>query len=72
VSDFLTTRMMEVLVHSDDLAVSIGVATPDFPPMAVELVTDLLVRLATRRHGAVPVIRALSRAERAPASIAAF
>ncbi|MCK2242837.1 MULTISPECIES: maleylpyruvate isomerase N-terminal domain-containing protein [unclassified Crossiella] len=70
--DMLVTRMMELTVHSDDLAVSLGVPTPDFPPAAVEAVVDLLSRLALRRHGAPAVLRALTRAERAPASVTAF
>ncbi|GGK91943.1 hypothetical protein Sme01_54330 [Sphaerisporangium melleum] len=70
--DLLISRMMELLVHSDDLAVSVGVATPEVPPSAAETVLDLLTRLAVRRHGPVDVLRALSRAERAPATIAAF
>ncbi|MDZ5443067.1 hypothetical protein U2F26_10035 [Micromonospora sp. 4G57] len=44
-------------------------ATPDFP---AETVVDLLSRIALRRHGATDVLRALSRAERAPTSIAAL
>jgi len=70
--DMLTTRMMELAVHSDDLAVSVGVPTPPLPPGAAQTVVDLLSRLAVRRHGATSVLRALSRAERAPATIAAF
>ncbi|MEZ0074673.1 maleylpyruvate isomerase N-terminal domain-containing protein [Planotetraspora sp. GP83] len=70
--DLLITRMMEIAVHSDDLAVSVGIATPAFPQGAVETVIDLLSRLAVRRHGPTAVLRALSRAERAPATIAAF
>lgn len=70
--DMLTTRMMEIAVHADDLAVSVGVPTPEFPGSAVDTVIDLLSRLSVRRHGAVSVLRALSRAERAPAGIAAF
>jgi hypothetical protein len=70
--DLLVTRMMELAVHSDDLAVSVGVATPELPTGAVETVVDLLSRIAIRRHGATAVLRALSRAERAPASIAAL
>ncbi|WP_112247326.1 maleylpyruvate isomerase N-terminal domain-containing protein [Kribbella monticola] len=70
--DMLVTRMMELAVHADDLAVSIGVQTPVFPDRAVETVVDLLTRLAMRRHGQTPVLRALSRAERSPASITAF
>lgn len=70
--DFLTTRMMEIAVHGDDLAVSVGIATPEWAPSAVETVVDLLSRLAVRRHGPTAVLRALSRAERAPRTIAAF
>ncbi|MBA9007576.1 maleylpyruvate isomerase N-terminal domain-containing protein [Thermomonospora cellulosilytica] len=70
--DLLTTRVMEMAVHSDDLAVSVGIPTPALPPHAVEVVTALLTRLAVRRHGPTAVLRALSRAERAPATISAF
>ncbi|WP_199429629.1 maleylpyruvate isomerase N-terminal domain-containing protein [Qaidamihabitans albus] len=70
--DLLITRMMELVVHSDDLAVSVGVAMPAFPRGAVDTVVDLLSRLAVRRHGAAAVVRAFSRAERAPDTIAAF
>lgn len=70
--DMLVTRMMELAVHSDDLAASVHISTPTLPPTAAETVIDLLSRLAVRRHGATPVLRALSRAERAPTTIAAF
>ena len=70
--DMLLTRLMELAVHSDDLAVSVGVPTPELPPVAVAAVVDLLSRLAVRRHGPVAVLRGLSRAERAPTTIAAF
>lgn len=70
--DFLLTRLLEIAVHCDDLAVSVGVATPPLPPAALDPVLDLLGRLAVRRHGPIAVLRALSRAERAPGSIAAI
>ena len=70
--DMLITRMMELAVHSDDLAVSVGLPTPELPRGVVEPVTDLLTRLAVRRHGQTAVLRALSRAERSPGNIAAF
>lgn len=70
--DFLITRMMEIAVHSDDLALSVGVATPWLPPAVLDPVLDLLTRLAVRRHGPTAVLRALSRSERAPATISAF
>jgi hypothetical protein len=70
--DFLVTRMMEIVVHSDDLAFSVGLATPELPPSVVEPVLALMTGLAVRRHGATALVRALSRAERAPATIAAI
>jgi hypothetical protein len=70
--DVLTTRLMELVVHGDDLAVSVGVETPRYPASAFAAVNDLLVRVSERRHGPLAVLRALSRAERAPESIAAF
>ncbi|NUP01898.1 MAG: hypothetical protein HOV96_03995 [Nonomuraea sp.] len=70
--DFLLTRVMELVVHSDDLAASVGVDTPELPGSVIEPVVELLARLAVHRHGPTAVIRALSRAERAPATISAF
>jgi hypothetical protein len=72
IDDFVTSRMLELVVHCDDLAASVGVATPRFPAEAVETVVDLLTRIALRRHGDVAVLRALTRSERAPASISAL
>lgn len=70
--DFVTTRLLELAIHLDDLAYSVGVPTPELPAPAVEAVVDVLTRIALRRHGATGVLRALSRAERAPASISAL
>jgi hypothetical protein len=70
--DFLLTRLMELVVHSDDLAASVGLETPELPAPVIEPVVELLARLAVHRHGATAVIRTLSRAERAPATISAF
>ncbi|NEA32531.1 maleylpyruvate isomerase N-terminal domain-containing protein [Streptomyces sp. SID13031] len=70
--DMLLTRLMELAVHSDDLAVSVGLPTPVLPPSALEAVVGLLTRLSVRRHGATAVLRTLARAERAPLIITAF
>jgi hypothetical protein len=70
--DFLVTRMMEIAVHTDDLAVSADVEPPRFPADVVRPVLALLTEVAVDRHGPTAVLRALSRAERAPSSIAAF
>lgn len=68
----LVTRLIELAVHIDDLAVSLGVPTPEFPPEAVDLVHTTLIRLATAQHGRLPVLRALSRRERQTGPISAF
>ena len=70
--DFLLTRMMEIVVHSDDLAASVGLEAPEFPDEVVVPVLDLLTRLAVRRHGATALVRTLTRPQRAPATVAAF
>ena len=70
--DFLTIRMMEAAVHSDDLAVSVGVPAPELPESVLAPVLALLTRLAVRVHGQSAILSALSRAERAPARINAF
>jgi Mycothiol maleylpyruvate isomerase N-terminal domain len=69
--DFLLTRMPEIVVHANDLALSVGVSTPEFAAEVFAPVRDLLVRLAVKRHGQSPVIGALSRSERTQA-ISAF
>jgi hypothetical protein len=71
-TDLLTTRMMEMVVHGDDLAASLGVETPEFPAEVAERVLGLLSRVAVRRHGQAAVVRALSRPQRAPTSVSAF
>ena len=63
---------MEMVVHADDLAASIGVETPAFPDEAVRQVVGLLSGVAVDRHGQAAVVRALSRPQRAPSSVSAF
>ena len=70
--DFLLTRMVEIVVHSDDLARSVGVPTPSFSPSVLDPVLHLLTDLSVARHGQAAVISALSRAERGSESISAF
>ena len=70
--DFVLTRTMEVLVHSDDLAASIDVETPRFPEEAAGAVLALLASVAAERHGQVAVLRALSRPQRSTGPVPAF
>ncbi len=61
---YLITRLVEMTVHGDDLAVSVGLPTPDYPDNAWELVIGCLTEVAIRRHGPLAVVRAMTRSER--------
>jgi uncharacterized protein (TIGR03083 family) len=62
--DYLVTRIIEVVVHADDLAASLGVEPPPFPPDATGVAIATLVDVARSRHGDAAVLRALTRRER--------
>lgn len=62
---FLCTRLVEIVVHTTDLAESLRLPAPRFPEPVFAPVSDLLVRLAVRRHGQAAVIGTLTRRERA-------
>jgi len=68
----LLTRVLELVIHADDLAVSIGVPTPEFGDEVVDATITTLARIAVGKRGAVPVLRALSRRERSDALATAF
>jgi hypothetical protein len=62
--DYLVTRLIEIVVHVDDLAASLGVDPPPLPDAANRLVITTLVEVARIRHGDRAVVRALTRRER--------
>jgi hypothetical protein len=70
--DYLTTRLLELAVHGDDLAASLGVPAPALPGECLDSAIGVLCRMASRRHGPAALLRALSRSERAPVTIAAL
>lgn len=67
--EYLKTRLVELTVHMDDLALSVGVSTPREPADAYTVAIETLVHVATRRNGPLIVLRALSRAERQGADV---
>jgi len=71
-AECLRTRVVELVVHADDLAVSLNLPTPSFDDDAARLAVTTLAEIALRRHGTVPLVRALARRERATEDIAAF
>lgn len=62
--DYLATRMVEIAVHSDDLAVSLDIPTPQLLAPLLDLVVTTLVGTAAARHGRLELVRALTRSER--------
>ncbi len=62
----LQARTLEMLVHVDDLAISVGVPTPHPPPSALDVTIQMLIDMARCRHGDLAVLRALTRRERDP------
>ena len=72
VDDFLVCRLLEIVVHADDLAASVGCPTPQFDDDVRDPVVALLATLSVRRRGQDAVVRALARTERANGSVSAF
>ena len=62
--DFCRTRLIEVLLHLDDLAVSVGVPRPETDPDGIAEVVDILTDIARNVHGDWAVAYALARSER--------
>lgn len=62
--EYLVTRLIELAVHGDDLAMSLGVAPPALSPDATGLVITTLVEVARLSRGDTAVLRALIRRER--------
>ncbi len=62
--DFCRTRLIEVLLHLDDLAVSVGESRPETDPEGVAIVVDIIEGIARHLHGDWEVLYALARSER--------
>lgn len=71
-TEYLVTRMVEMLVHADDLAVSIGKGSPTFPIAVSDSVIATLACISARRNSPIDVIRALAREERPIQHLSAF
>jgi hypothetical protein len=61
---YLATRIVELLVHADDLAVSVGMSPLELPADAATIAIEVLVNAARSIHGDVAILRALTRSER--------
>jgi hypothetical protein len=66
---YLATRIIEVVVHLDDVAASVPGFTPDVSPAAWDIAIDGSIELARVRHGDAEVLRVMARGERARADV---
>ena len=62
--DYLVVRICEILIHADDLALSLDVESPEFSQGARDLALDHLLAVARLTHGDHAVLMAFSRRER--------
>jgi hypothetical protein len=62
--EYLRTRVVELVVHADDLAASVDVELVPPRPATTAVAIDVLVGVARIRHGDIAVLRALARRER--------
>jgi hypothetical protein len=62
--EYLRTRLVELTVHIDDLALSLDVDPPVVPSAAYEVAIGVLVEVGRRRTSDLAVLRALTRRER--------
>ena len=64
--EFLAARILELVVHLDDLVTSLEGVELELPKEAIALTCHLGIDICIRRHGPVPVMQALYRRDRNP------
>jgi hypothetical protein len=70
---YLETRLVELVVHIDDLAASVGLELgDDIEPEAFATVAAVLAQLAVAREGGLATVRSLARRERHPGAVRAL
>jgi hypothetical protein len=62
--EYLVTRMVELVVHADDLAASAGLHTPEFDALTMACVIGCMLAMVRSRHGDMAVMRSFARRER--------
>ena len=64
--EYLRTRVVELVIHADDLAASLGMELVPPRSATCAIAIDVLIGVARIRHGDMAVLRALARRERDP------
>ena len=62
--DFLRTRFVEITVHADDVAASVGLGCPDFPATAWALAAEVLSETSGRQGAGARFVLTTSRPDR--------
>jgi len=62
--EYLVTRLVEIVVHGDDLAASLGVDASALAGSTFNRLIDYLLIVAWHAHGRACVVWSLSRRER--------
>ncbi|MDQ4130050.1 MAG: maleylpyruvate isomerase N-terminal domain-containing protein [Actinomycetota bacterium] len=70
--EYLRTRLVELVVHLDDLAVSLDRPGPELPEVAYRHAAGVLGEVAALRAGGLATVRSLARAERHPQPVRAL
>lgn len=70
--EYLRSRIVEMVIHLDDLCISVGAEPPDDLDAAFDIAAAVLVHVAVRRTGPWATLRSLARRERHPAAIRAL
>lgn len=61
----VANRTIELAAHMDDLAVSVGLPTPEIAPRAGAMIFTVLVSVARKMNGDLELMRTMARTERA-------
>lgn len=73
VEAYLETRLVELVVHLDDLAVSVGLdVAVDINDQAYAVVASVLAQVAAARAGGLTTVRSLARRERQAEAVRAL
>lgn len=70
--EYLRSRIVEMVIHLDDLCVSVGAEPPDDLDAAFDIAAAVLVQVAIRRTGPWATLRSLARRERRPSAVRAL
>lgn len=70
--EYLRSRIVELVIHLDDLSVSVGDEPPQDLDAAFDIAATVLVQVAVRRNGPWETLRSLARRERHPSATRAL